>query len=69
MTLSEYDNLKHELSYIDAKISYDFSFLDSRWLERKMNNSYITYMKDNENLRNIYKYYDDMKKVIEKYIR
>ena len=52
MTLSEYDNLKHELSYIDAKISYDFSFLDSRWLERKMNNSYITYMKDNENLRN-----------------
>lgn len=69
MTLSEYDNLKLELSYIDAKISYDFSFLDSRWLERKMNNSYITYTRDNENLKNIYKYYDDMKKVIEKYIR
>ena len=34
-----------------------------------MNNSYITYMRDNENLKNIYKYYDDMKHVIEKYIR
>lgn len=70
MTLSEYNNLKQKLSFINSKISYNFAFLDSRWLERKINNDNdITYIKDNENLNNIYNYYDEIRSEIKKYIR
>lgn len=68
MTLSEYNNLKQKLSFINSKISYNFAFLDSRWLERKINNDDITYIKDKENLNNIYNYYDEIKSEIKKYI-
>ena len=53
MTFDEYNNFKKQLDFINTRISYNIGILDSRWLERKMNdNDKITHYKD---LKNLYK--------------
>ncbi len=68
MTLQEYDDLKKKLTFIGMQVSYNIGQLDARWLERKMNNEDITYVRDIENLINIYEGYAKMSNIIKKYI-
>ena len=61
MTFDEYNNFKKQLDFVNTRISYNIGLLDSRWLERKMNDDdKITYDKDLKNLNNIYEDYIEM---------
>ena len=69
MTFDEYNNFKKQLDYVNTRISYNIGLLDSRWLERKMNDDdKITYDKDLKNLNNIYEYYIEMQKIVKQYM-
>ena len=69
MTFDEYNNFKKQLDFVNTRISYNIGLLDSRWLERKMNDDdKITYDKDLKNLNNIYEDYIEMQKIIKKYM-
>ena len=55
MTFDEYNNFKKQLDFVNTRISYNIGLLDSRWLERKMNDDdKIKHNKDLKNLNNIY---------------
>ena len=69
MTLNEYSYLKQELNYIQTKISYNFGKLDSRWYDRKINETDITHNDDILNLQNIYKCYGELQNIVKKYIK
>ena len=65
----EYNNFKKQLDFVNTRISYNIGLLDSRWLERKMNDDdKITYDKDLKNLNNIYEDYIEMQKIVKKYM-
>ena len=69
MTFDEYNNFKKQLDFVNTRISYNIGLLDSRWLERKMNDDdKITYDKDLKNLNNIYEDYIEMQKIVKQYI-
>lgn len=69
MTFDEYNNFKKQLDFVNTRISYNIGLLDSRWLERKMNDDYkITHDKDLKNLNNIYEDYIEMQKIVKKYM-
>lgn len=69
MTFDEYNNFKKQLDFINTRISYNIGILDSRWLERKMNdNDKITHDKDLKNLNNIYEDYIKLQKIVKQYI-
>ena len=69
MTFDEYNNFKKQLDFINTRISYNIGILDSRWLERKMNDDdKITYDKDLKNLNNIYEDYIEMQKIVKQYM-
>lgn len=69
MTFDEYNNFKKQLDFVNTRISYNIGLLDSRWLERKMNDDdKITYDKDLKNLNNIYEDYIEMQKIVKKYM-
>ena len=69
MTFDEYNNFKKQLDFVNTRISYNVGLLDSRWLERKMNDDdKITYDKDLKNLNNIYEDYIEMQKIVKKYM-
>ena len=69
MTFDEYNNFKKQLDFINTRISYNIGLLDSRWLERKMNdNDKITHYKDLKNLNNIYEDYIKLQKIVKQYI-
>ena len=69
MTFDEYNNFKKQLDFINTRISYNIGILDSRWLERKMNdNDKITHYKDLKNLNNIYEDYIKMQKIVKQYM-
>lgn len=69
MTFDEYNNFKKHLDFVNTRISYNIGLLDSRWLERKMNDDdKITYDKDLKNLNNIYEDYIEMQKIVKQYI-
>ena len=69
MTFDEYNNFKKQLDFINTRISYNIGLLDSRWLERKMNDDYkITHDKDLKNLNNIYEDYIEMQKIVKQYM-
>ena len=68
MTFDEYNNFKKQLDFVNTRISYNIGLLDSRWLERKMNDDYkITHDKDLKNLNNIYEDYIEMQKIVKQY--
>lgn len=70
MTFDEYNNFKKQLDFVNTRISYNIGLLDSRWLERKMNDDdKITYDKDLKNLNNIYEDYIEMQKIVKQYIK
>ena len=69
MTFDEYNNFKKQLDFVNTRISYNIGLLDSRWLERKMNDDdKITYDKDLKNLNNIYEDYIEIQKIVKKYM-
>lgn len=69
MTFDEYNNFKKQIDFVNTRISYNIGLLDSRWLERKMNDDdKITYDKDLKNLNNIYEDYIEMQKIVKQYI-
>ena len=69
MTFDEYNNFKKQLDFVNTRISYNIGLLDSRWLERKMNDDdKITYDKDLKNLNNIYEDYIELQKIVKQYI-
>ena len=69
MTFDEYNNFKKQLDFVNTRISYNIGLLDSRWLERKMNDDdKITHDKDFKNLNNIYEDYIEMQKIVKKYM-
>ena len=69
MTFDEYNNFKKQLDFVNTRISYNIGILDSRWLERKMNdNDKITHYKDLKNLNNIYEDYIKLQKIVKQYI-
>ena len=69
MTFDEYNNFKKQLDFVNTSISYNIGLLDSRWLERKMNDDdKITYDKDLKNLNNIYEDYIEMQKIVKQYM-
>lgn len=69
MTFDEYNNFKKQLDFVNTRISYNIGLLDSRWLERKMNDDYkITHDKDLKNLNNIYEDYIELQKIIKEYM-
>ena len=69
MTFDEYNNFKKQLDFVNTRISYNIGLLDSRWLERKMDDDdKITYDKDLKNLNNIYEDYIEMQKIVKKYM-
>lgn len=69
MTFDEYNNFKKQIDFVNTRISYNIGLLDSRWLERKMNDDYkITHDKDLKNLNNIYEDYIEMQKIVKKYM-
>lgn len=69
MTFDEYNNFKKQLDFVNTRISYNIGLLDSRWLERKMNDDdKITYDKDLKNLNNIYENYIEMQKIVKQYM-
>lgn len=69
MTFDEYNNFKKQLDFVNTRISYNIGLLDSRWLERKMNDDYkITHDKDLKNLNNIYEDYIEMQKIVKQYM-
>ena len=69
MTFDEYNNFKKQIDYVNTRISYNIGLLDSRWLERKMNDDdKITSDKDLKNLNNIYEDYIEMQKIVKKYM-
>ena len=69
MTFDEYNNFKKQLDFVNTRISYNIGLLDSRWLERKMNDDdNITYDKDLKNLNNIYEDYIEMQKIVKQYM-
>ena len=69
MTFDEYNNFKKQLDFVNTRISYNIGLLDSRWLERKMNDDdKITYDKDLKNLNNIYEDYIEMQKIVKHYM-
>ena len=69
MTFDEYNNFKKQLDFVNTRISYNIGLLDSRWLERKMNDDdKITYDRDLKNLNNIYEDYIEMQKIVKQYM-
>ena len=69
MTFDEYNNFKKQLDFVNTRISYNIGLLDSRWLERKMNDDdKITHYKDLKNLNNIYEDYIEMQKIVKQYM-
>lgn len=69
MTFDEYNNFKKQLDFVNTRISYNIGLLDSRWLERKMNDDdKITHYKDLKNLNNIYEDYIEIQKIIKQYM-
>ena len=69
MTFDEYNNFKKQIDFVNTRISYNIGLLDSRWLERKMNDDdKITYDQDLKNLNNIYEHYIAMHKLVKKYM-
>ena len=69
MTFDEYNNFKKQLDFVNTRISYNIGLLDSRWLERKMNDDdKITNDKDLKNLNNIYEDYIEMQKIVKQYM-
>ena len=69
MTFDEYNNFKKQIDFVNTRILYNIGLLDSRWLERKMNNDdKITHDKDFKNLNNIYEDYIEMQKIVKQYI-
>ena len=69
MTFDEYNNFKKQLDFVNTRISYNIGLLDSRWLDRKMNDDdKITYDKDLKNLNNIYEDYIEIQKIVKKYM-
>ena len=69
MTFDEYNNFKKQLDFVNTRISYNSGLLDSRWLERKMNDDdKITHDKDLKNLNNIYEDYIEMQKIVKQYM-
>ena len=69
MTFDEYNNFKKQLDFVNTRISYNIGILDSRWLERKMNdNDKITHYKDLKNLNNIYEDYIKLQKIVKQYM-
>ena len=69
MTFDEYNNFKKQLDFVNTRISYNIGLLDSRWLERKMNdNDKITHYKDLKNLNNIYEDYIKLQKIVKQYM-
>ena len=69
MTFDEYNNFKKQLDFVNTRISYNIGLLDSRWLERKMNDDYkITHDKDLKNLNNIYEDYIELQKIVKQYM-
>ena len=70
MTFDEYNNFKKQIDFVNTRISYNIGLLDSRWLERKMNDDdKITYDKDLKNLNNIYEDYIKLQKIVKQYIK
>ena len=69
MTFDEYNNFKKQLDFVNTRISYNIGLLDSRWLERKMNDDdKITHHKELKNLNNIYEDYIEMQKIVKQYM-
>ena len=69
MTFDEYNNFKKQIDFVNTRISYNIGLLDSRWLERKMNDDdKITYDKDLKNLNNIYEDYIELQKIVKQYM-
>lgn len=69
MTFDEYNNFKKQLDFVNTSISYNIGLLDSRWLERKMNDDdKITHDKDLKNLNNMYEDYIEIQKIIKQYM-
>lgn len=69
MTFDEYNNFKKQIDFVNTRISYNIGLLDSRWLERKMNDDYkITHDKDLKNLNNIYEDYIKLQKIVKQYM-
>ena len=69
MTFEEYNNFKKQIDFVNTHISYNIGLLDSRWLERKMNDDdKITHDKDLKNLNNIYEDYMEMQKIVKQYM-
>ena len=69
MTLDEYNKFKEQLNFVNTRISYNFGLLDSRWVERKMNDEDVTHDKDLVNLNNIYSGYIEMQKIVKQYVQ
>ena len=69
MTFEEYNNFKKQIDFVNTRILYNIGLLDSRWLERKMNNDdKITHDKDFKNLNNIYEDYIELQKIVKQYM-
>ena len=69
MTFDEYNNFKKQIDFVNTRISYNIGLLDSRWLERKMNDDdKITHYKDLKNLHNIYEDYIELQKIVKQYM-
>ena len=69
MTFDEYNNFKKQIDFVNTRISYNIGLLDSRWLERKMNDDdNITHDKDLKNLNNIYEDYIELQKIVKHYM-
>ena len=69
MTFDEYNNFKKQIDFVNTRILYNIGLLDSRWLERKMNNDdKITHDKDFKNLNNIYEDYIELQKIVKQYM-
>ena len=69
MTFDEYNNFKKQIDFVNTRISYNIGLLDSRWLERKMNDDdKITHDKDSKNLNNIYEDYIELQKIVKQYM-
>ena len=69
MTFDEYNNFKKQIDFVNTRISYNIGLLDSRWLERKMNDDdKITHDKYLKNLNNIYEDYIKLQKIVKQYM-
>lgn len=68
MTLDEYSEFREKLTAQYSSIARNFAKLDSRWIDRKMNNEEVIHDADIKSLKNIHSALTNMIKIIEKYI-